>query len=347
MSCSKPKWSVRRKRWPWCDEGQQLTYRELNRQANQLGHYLKKRGVGPEVLVGICMDRSVEMIVGLLGILKAGGAYVPLDPTYPPERLDFMLKDARARVVVTTAGLLRSLPELDAQVVCLDTETDAISQESEINLVREATAENLAYVIYTSGSTGRPKGVQIPQSAMVNLLTAVRDRSDIQPEDTLLAVTTLSFDIAGLEIYLPLVVGAKVVVATRKNATDATQLMGLITNAGITVMQATPATWRLLLSAGWKGNRGLKALCGGEALPEDLALDLLNRCASLWNLYGPTETTVWSTLCEGKSSDRLITIGKPIANTQIYLLDDHMQTVPVGVPGELYIGGLGVGTRIS
>ncbi len=323
-------------------EGQQVTYRELNRRANQLAHYLRKMGIGPEVLAGICVDRSVEMIVGLLGILKAGGAYVPLDPAYPRERLDFMLKDARVGAVLTTASLLSGLPELQARVVCLDTERDPISRESERNLVLEGTPENLAYVIYTSGSTGAPKGVEVSQAALVNFLTSMKCEPGIKPEDVLLAVTTLSFDIAGLEMFLPLIVGARVVVASRETAMDGVRLMELLESSGTTVMQATPATWRLLLETGWKGNRELKVLCGGEALPRELARDLLKRSQSLWNLYGPTETTVWSTVGEVRLSDQNITIGRPIANTQVYLLDKRSQPVPVGVPGELYIGGDGV-----
>ena len=282
------------------------------------------------------------MIVGLLGILKAGGAYVPLDPAYPRERLDFMLNDARVGAVLTTASLLSGLPELQARVVCLDTERDPISRESERNLVLEGTPENLAYVIYTSGSTGAPKGVEVSQAALVNFLTSMKCEPGIKPEDVLLAVTTLSFDIAGLEMFLPLIVGARVVVASRETAMDGVRLMELLESSGTTVMQATPATWRLLLETGWKGNRELKVLCGGEALPRELARDLLKRSQSLWNLYGPTETTVWSTVGEVRLSDQNITIGRPIANTQVYLLDKRSQPVPVGVPGELYIGGDGV-----
>ena len=323
-------------------EGQQVVYRELNRRANQLGHYLRKRGIGPEVLVGICVDRSIEMVVGLLGILKAGGAYVPLDPAYPRERLDFMLKDASVGAVLTTAALLSRLPKLDARVVCLDTERDTISRESAENVAMEGTSGNLAYVIYTSGSTGRPKGVQIPHRAILNLLTSMRHEPGMNCEDVLLAVTTLSFDIANLEIFLPLVVGASVVVASRAAAMDGRRLRELLESSGATVMQATPATWRILLEAGWKGNREFKVLCGGEGLPRDLARDLQNQSRSLWNLYGPTETTVWSTVSEVRVTDQSITIGRPILNTQVYLLDRAGQPVPVGAPGELCIGGDGI-----
>ena len=237
-------------------EDQQLTYSELNRRANQVAHYLRKRSVGPEVRVGICVERSIEMMVGLLGILKAGGAYVPLDPQYPQERLAFMLEDSEVPVLLTQQRLLKSLPMHGAEVVCLDTDWKAIARESEQNLIRAATADDLAYVIYTSGSTGKPKGVQVPHRAVVNFLTSMRQQPGLTSDDTLLAVTTLSFDIAGLELYLPIIVGARLVIVSREVASDGAQLMQKLSSA--TVMQATPATWRLLLEAGWQGNDRVK-----------------------------------------------------------------------------------------
>jgi len=322
---------------------QQLTYRDLNRRANQLARHLKELGVGPEVRVGISVNRSEEMVVGLLAILKAGGVYLPLDPVYPRGRLEFMLGDASVAVVLTTSALRGStLPELEAHIVCLDLDRELISRQSGLNLVPEGRPENLAYIIYTSGSTGQPKGVQIPHRAMVNLLTSVRHKPGIELGDVLLAVTTLSFDIAGLEIFLPLAVGARVVVASREVAVDGARLMELMKTSGTTIMQATPATWRLLLEAGWKASSRLKVLCGGEPLPADLAVQVVKRCASLWNLYGPTETTVWSTVGEVVLGDHSITIGRPLGNTQVYLLDKRGNPVPVGVPGELYIGGDGL-----
>ena len=258
---------------------QWLTYQDLNRRANQLGRYLKGLGVGPEVLVGISMNRCEEMVVGLLGILKAGGAYLPLDPAYPEPRIEFMLKDAKAAITVTTSDLLRSSPKLEGCAICLDIKSEAISREDGLNLDEDVALENLAYVIYTSGSTGRPKGVQIPHRAISNLLTSMRHEPGMNCKDVLLAVTTLSFDISNLEIFLPLVVGARVVVASRETAMDGHRLRELVDSSGATVMQATPATWRLLLEAGWKGHRGFKVLSGGEGLPRDLARDLLARNA--------------------------------------------------------------------
>ena len=323
-------------------EEEQLTYRELNRRANQLAHHLQKLGVGPDVLVGICVDRSLDMVVGLLGILKAGGAYVPLDPGFPAERLAFMLEDAQAPVLLTQRHLTTQLPKHGAKVVCLDSDQTVLAQQSGTNLLPAATSTNLAYVIYTSGSTGRPKGVQIIHRAVVNFLLSMREQPGLREEDTLLAITTLSFDIAALELFLPLVVGARVIVASRDVVADGAALMETLARTRTTVMQATPVTWHILLAAGWLGNRHLKILCGGEALPLELAQQLLPKAASLWNLYGPTETTIWSSVCQIKPDAEWISIGHPIANTQLYLLDAHLQPVPVGVPGELYIGGDGL-----
>ncbi|MEW5861365.1 MAG: amino acid adenylation domain-containing protein [Cyanobacteriota bacterium] len=319
-------------------ESQQLTYVELNTKANQLAHHLQKLGVKPEVLVGICVERSLDMVVGLLGILKAGGAYLPLDPAYPPERLAFMLEDAQVSVLLTQKRLLNTLPSHNAEVVCLDDwESLQIHRQ---NLVQNPS--NLAYVIYTSGSTGRPKGVQISHACVVNFLVSMRQKLGITQPDIFLAVTSLSFDIAALEIFLPITVGSRVVVVPREIASDGAQLLTTLTNSGATIMQATPATWRMLLAAGWQGTKNLKILCGGEALPRQLAAQLLVRGDRLWNLYGPTETTIWSTIYPVESSDASVSIGRPIANTQVYILDRYLQPVPVGVTGELYIGGKGL-----
>ena len=323
-------------------EDKQLTYRELNRRANQLAHHLRNLGVGPEALVGLCVERSLEMVVALLGILKSGGAYVPLDPTYPSERLAFMLADAQVSVLLTQQQLVEKLSAHRAPLVCLEAEWTGLAGESQDNPVSSVAAANLAYVIYTSGSTGKPKGVQITHRALVNFLHSMRQRPGLTSQDTLLAVTTISFDIAGLELYLPLTVGARVVMVRREVAADGRELSEKLSSSGATVMQATPATWRLVLEAGWQGSRQVKILCGGEALPRELANQLLDRGASLWNLYGPTETTVWSAVYAVESSGGTVFVGRPIANTQIYILDRYRQPVPVGVPGELYIGGDGV-----
>lgn len=323
---------------------QQLTYRQLNQKANQLAHYLQTLGVKPEVLVGICVERSIEMLVGLLGILKAGGAYVPLDPAYPPERLAFMLADAQVSVLLTQENLVATLPNHHAQVVYLDADWKSISEASHQPYPNRAIPDNLAYIIYTSGSTGKPKGVEITHRALVNFLTAMGQTLGLSQTDSLLSVTTLSFDIAALELYLPLILGAKVIILPRDSAANGIQLSQQLAQTQATVMQATPATWRLLLAAGWQQSSPLKILCGGEALSCDLANQLLARGTEVWNLYGPTETTVWSAVykVESQEDQGIVAIGRPIANTEFYVLDSHQQPVPIGVPGELYIGGVGL-----
>ncbi len=324
---------------------QQLTYRELNARANKVAQYLQTLGVGPEVLVGICVERSLLMVVGLLGILKAGGAYVPLDPQLPQERLVLMLNDSQLPILLTTENLVAQLPEHEVRLVCLDTDFRSIAFESQDNPISGVKSNNLAYVIYTSGSTGQPKGVEISHSSATNFLNSMQQQPGLTAADILLAVTTISFDIAVLELYLPLIVGAKVVLVSREVASDGRQLLAQLRKSNATVMQATPATWRLLLAAGWSDSPRLKILCGGEALPQELANQLLEKSTCVWNLYGPTETTVWSTVYKveaDRTKDTTSSIGRPIANTQIYLLDSHLQPVPVGVPGELHIGGAGL-----
>lgn len=324
-------------------DDRQLTYRELDQRANQLAHHLQKMGVGPDVLVGISLERSLDMIIALLGVLKAGGAYVPLDPAFPQERLIYMLQEAQVAVLLTTQLTMSDLPLSieNCKPICLDTQWSDIAKESNVAPPSDVSAENLAYVIYTSGSTGKPKGVMIPQRALVNFLFSMQREPGIQSNDVLFSVTTLSFDIAGLEFYLPLLAGARVVLVSREVLRDAAKLMPQIQLAGTTVMQATPATWRMLLEAGWEGYRQLKILAGGETLPVEVAAKLCERSASLWNMYGPTETTIWSTTTCLAANDP-ITIGRPIANTQLYITDQLMQPVAIGIAGELYIGGDGV-----
>jgi len=247
------------------------------------------------------------------------------------------------RVLVTQRGLEQKLPVLPASILHLDTDWEAIAREDATDAgLPQVRPENLAYVLYTSGSTGKPKGVAIPHAAVVNFLRSMQREPGFSAADRLLAVTTLSFDIAGLELYLPLVTGGTTVIASREDNYDPARLMERIRQSQCTVMQATPATWRALLEAGWEGSKKLKVLCGGEALPGDLAAALLPRCAELWNMYGPTETTIWSTIHHVTSVDGPIPIGRPIANTQVFILDGHRQLVPTGIVGELYIGGAGL-----
>ena len=322
---------------------EQISYKELNERSNQIAHFLCDVGVGPDTFVGICTERSSEMLIGVLGILKAGGAYLPLDPDYPAERLSHMLEDSGAPVVLTQSSLKQMLPVREnVKTICLDDDKKAIAQYSSATPTVENRPENLSYIIYTSGSTGKPKGVQVPHRAVVNFLNSMSREPGFTENDVLLAVTTLSFDIHVLEIFLPLIVGARVVIASREMSSDGDLLLKALNESQATVMQATPSTWRLLLAAGWEGSPNLKILCGGEAFPRDLPKKLLPRAGSVWNMYGPTETTVWSSCYRITDGDTPILIGRPIDNTQVYILDRHMQPVPIGVTGELYIGGDGV-----
>jgi amino acid adenylation domain-containing protein/thioester reductase-like protein len=341
------------------DDETSLTYQELVDRSGQLARYLRQAGVGPETLVGVGLDRSTDMLVALLGVLQAGGAYVPLDPAFPPARLSLVLADARPAFLLTQASLVdeglwdaamddaaassaNGSEPLPTRLLCLDRDWEQIGQATGSKQPAVVNPHNLAYVIYTSGSTGRPKGVQITHRAAVNFLTTMAEEPGLTAGDTLLAVTTLSFDIALLELFLPLTVGASVVLASRETAADGLALQQLIICSGATVMQATPATWWLLLESGWSGRAGLKILCGGEALPRDLAGQLMAACHELWNMYGPTETTVWSTTGRVADEPGPVPIGRPIANTQIYILDRALQPVPVGVVGDLYISGDGL-----
>jgi amino acid adenylation domain-containing protein len=318
---------------------QRLTYRELNVRADALARHLGGLGVKPETPVGVCVERSLEKLVALLGVLKAGGAYVPLDPHYPLERLAFIVADSGARVVLTQTALRGRLPEAGLELVLLDAPLPAVSTGP--TAPPSVNPDQLAYVIYTSGSTGRPKGVEVRHASVVNFLWDMRGRLGLTAHDALLAVTSICFDISVLELFLPLAVGARVVVCSDAAKSDGAALTAELERHGITCLQATPATWRLLLGAGWRGDARLLALCGGEALAEDLAAALLARCRQLWNLYGPTETTIWSTATLVRPGEPVL-IGRPLANTQVHILDAHGQSVPIGVPGELLIGGDGL-----
>nr|AHB82071.1 non ribosomal peptide synthetase [Jahnella sp. MSr9139] len=327
-----------------------LTYGELRRRAGALASRLRGLGVGPEVVVGVFVERSLDLVVALLGVLEAGGAYLPLDTDYPAERLAFMLRDARAPLVLTQERLRDRLPAAGARVVSLDDPGPA--EGSAEGAGRGAAPENTAYVLYTSGSTGRPKGVSVTHANLRNFLLSMRASPGLSAHDVLLAVTTISFDIAGLELYLPLVSGARVEILGREAARDAGQLMAALRASGATVMQATPTTWRMLLEETWQPGRLQRALCGGEALPGDLAGQLLDRGLEVWNLYGPTETTIWSTIehververlsAPGAAPDAVCSIGRPIANTEVYVLDRHLEPTPPGIPGELFLAGDGV-----
>ncbi|MFJ9382112.1 amino acid adenylation domain-containing protein, partial [Streptomyces sp. NPDC101455] len=321
-----------------------LTYGGLVGRVNRLAHYLRGVGVGSESVVGLCLERGVEMVVAALAVWQAGGVYLPLDPEFPVERLGFMLADSGASVLVGHRGVAAGLVVSAGveSVVWLDDPAMVEVLAGFPVTVPEVSvhAGQLAYVLYTSGSTGRPKGVQVSHGSLVSFLSAMAGRPGLDGVDVLLAVTTLGFDIAGLELWLPLVSGARVVVAGRDVAGVPAVLAGELVRVGATVMQATPAMWQMLVSDGWEGQSGLRVLCGGEALPASLAGALVERTAGVWNMYGPTETTVWS-VCE-RVDGGAPGIGVPIANTRVYVLDEWLNPVPVGVAGELFIGGAGV-----
>ncbi|GII66112.1 hypothetical protein Skr01_61970 [Sphaerisporangium krabiense] len=316
-----------------------LTYRELDASADRLAARLAELGAGPGVVVGLYFERSPEMVAALLAVLKAGAAYLPLDPAQPSARLAYMLDDAGARLVLTQGHLAGRLPaEVRAFAVDREDLPDAPAPRPAVS------PRDLAYVIYTSGSTGTPKGVMIEHRSVVNLIRALTEEAGLTAEDRLLAVTTLAFDIAVLELLGPLSCGACVVLADGSAVTDGRALTRLLERSGATVMQATPSLWRMLLDGGWPGDPGLRVLCGGEALPPELLGRLLPVVGRVWNVYGPTETTVWSltAVLESSAVSGPVPIGGPIANTRLYVVDADLEPVPLGVPGELLIGGHGV-----
>ena len=318
----------------------QITYSELNRRANALAKHLQELGVGPEIRVGILMRKSLEIVESLLGVLKAGGAYVPIHISSPTERIQFMLKDANVQVLLTNIDPGR-LDEFRGRVVNLNDEN--ISPKSDFpNPKTLANSDSLVYIIYTSGSTGQPKGVMVNHSSLVNFLWSMRNSPGMNEDTVMLALASTSFDPSTLELFLPLMVGAKVVVASEEMTTNPLLIAETISRHDVNIVQATPATWQLLLDTGWAGKPGLKALCGGDVMTRKLADQLLGRVGNLWNVYGPTETTVWSSLCQIQKGNAPITIGQPIANAQIYILDRYLQPVPIGVIGELHISGEGV-----
>jgi len=323
-------------------ENESLTYAQLNARANQLANHLTSVGVNHGDMVGVYLERCNDMMVATLGILKTGAAYVPLDPAFPDDRISYMMSNSGLPAVIINSTQNCVLPETDAQKI--DLATDILSaQPATLNEASAnfAGSDDLAYMIYTSGSTGLPKGVQLPHQSVVNFLCTMQKTPGLNPDDVMIAVTTLSFDIAVLELFLPLITGATVVIVSKETSTDGQKLAKLIEDSKATIMQATPATWRLLLNEDWPGYPGLKVLCGGEALPRSLADRILATGVELWNMYGPTETTIWSSVSKVADSGP-VTIGKPIANTRMYILDDNLEPTPAGVPGELCIGGEGL-----
>ncbi len=328
-----------------------LTYAELDQRSNQLSWALRERGVQRGERVGLCLGRGVDMVVALLAVLKAGGTYIPLDPGFPAARLAYYAEDAQLALLLTESNIAsaptawRSDAAQRTMALDLDATWRNVSSAALPPGPQDALPTDAAYVIYTSGSTGKPKGVAVAHAAVANFLTSMRVAPGIQANDRLAAVTTLSFDIAVLELMLPLTVGAEVVIVPRETAMDGNLLLELLESSGATMMQATPGMWRMLLDTRWNGSGRFKALIGGEGLPPDLAHDLLDRSAELWNMYGPTETTVWSTLWRvdrATLDQRGVSIGQPVANTSVWIVNEALQPCPIGVPGEICIGGSGV-----
>lgn len=321
--------------------GSQLSYAELSCRADHLAAYLKQKAVSANSLVAVLLNRSCDTLVALLGILRSGAAYLPLDPAYPAERISYILTDARAPVLITEASLFADVPATKAEVICIDLDWPVIESTAMLP-VQPCELSNLAYVIYTSGSTGNPKGVQLTHGNVLNFLLSMQKVPGIHADDKLLAVTTVSFDISVLELFLPLISGAELVIASRDVSVDGSALAAAIDSHSISILQGTPTTWRLLIESGWRGDGRLKGLVGGEALPADILPSLLPELKSLWNMYGPTETTVWSTCQQITDAHAPIGIGKPIANTRVYVLDKQGDLCPQGIAGELCIGGHGL-----
>ena len=324
-------------------DNKSITYQKLNEKSNQLARYIKNKQIGENDFVGVFLDRSIEMVVSLIAVMKTGAAYIPLDPIYPKNRIKLIIDDAKPKAVLSQKELLDNLPETSTAII--DINNEEIEKLDHQNLDFTGNAASLVYLIYTSGSTGKPKGVQIQHSALNNFLFSMIKKPGCTENDTFLAVTTVSFDIAGLELFMPLLTGAKVVVAKQEETMNADLLIKVIDKHQPTLLQATPVTFKMLLMANWTGNNGLKVLCGGEAFPIDLSQKLISKCKEVWNMYGPTETTIWSTIKKIEKNNyhaNYETIGFPIANTQVYVVDEYFNPQPIGVPGELLIGGKGI-----
>lgn len=318
-----------------------LTYEALHKKTNQLAHYFKNQGVESGDFIGVALSRNIDLITTILAILQCGAAYLPLDPEYPKSRLEFMLNDSSCKFLITNNKFSSSFPNAINQLLI----EDALINSQEFPntpLSIFVSQDNLAYLLYTSGSTGKPKGVKVTHKNLVNFLNSMALQPGINKNDRLLSITTISFDIAGLELFLPLLKGATLILCDEDTTKDGRLLLDLLRKKDISILQATPTTWKMLLDLDWIKPLPLKALCGGEALTLNLAQRLLSKCDSLWNMYGPTETTIWSATKQVLIDDNLITIGKPIANTQLYIIDENCKLLPPGSIGEIGISGDGV-----
>jgi amino acid adenylation domain-containing protein len=322
-------------------EGHSLTYSQLDARANRLAHNLMRLGVGPDVPVGLCIERSLDLPAAMLGIFRAGGAYLPLDPTYPPSRLTFMLEDAGSSVLVTERHLLEAFPGCRQSVVLMDGQWGSDPMLSESAPTTNVGGHHLAYVIYTSGSTGVPKGVLMEHRSASNVLDNMARIVQASPGDVVLAVSTLAFDIACLDVFLPLSVGGQVVVVSREDAMFGYRIAEWLTRTEATIMQATPATWRLLLDSGWAGSPSLKMVSTGEVLTRELAEALLHRGGRLWNAYSTTESGIYATVHEVGPGDSPVPVGRPIDEVSVHVLDQDGAPAASGTKGEIHIGGAG------
>lgn len=318
-----------------------LTYLKLNNAVNQFVRLLTEYGIRRGCFVGLAVDRSPEMVIALLAIVKSGAAYVPLDPEYPQARIEFMLEDTGADFLIT-AEKYEGRFQTKGRVILMEDLLRQAPQYSTAPPEIDVNMDDVVYVLFTSGSTGKPKGAQITQRGLVNFLVAMQIKPGLNEHDRVLALTTISFDISGLELYLPLITGAEIILTDAQTSKDTRLLMEIVKKQRVTVMQATPATWRMMLES-WHERLPIKALIGGEALSKKLAERLLEKCDSLWNMYGPTETTVWATFKRIYSDDEIITVGRPIDNMYVYILDNQLRPVPDGTVGEIFMGGVGVG----
>ena len=335
-------------------EDEKLSYKDLNKKSNQLARLIRdkykkqnKKDLNPDSLIGLCVERSLDMIIGILGILKAGAAYVPLDPDYPQDRLEYMIKDSHEGLIITQKdvvardGFLDKLHHDELLVIDSDGVKAELSKQSDANLDRVSGSNNLAYVIYTSGSTGKPKGVMVPHQGVINLMSDLSGLLGMNAKGRFLSLTSMNFDIFVLEYTLPLFNGSTCIVVSESNKRDVESLKELFNKHQPNFVQATPSMWDMLSDHVPKMKQGLKLLTGGENLPNSLKDKLLNISDDVYNVYGPTETTIWSTYTKCQK-DKKVTIGKPFANTHIYILDNNLNPCPIGAPGELYIGGDGV-----
>ena len=333
-------------------QDKKMTYQQLNEDANHLAHHLQRAGVKKGDFVGIFVNRSVELLVSLLATLKAGGIYVPLDPANPKDRLAVILEDAQARILLTQKEMLSQVPEGNHKIITLESIYKEHKNGTVKNLDVGLTPDDLAYIIYTSGSTGKPKGILIPHTAVVDHHYAMMEAANLTVRDIILSVASVSFDPSVQDFFLPLFLGGKVVIASNAEVVDGFLLIERLDKSGITFMQATPATWRMLMTAGWHGHSQMRIMSVGEALTKELAQQLIARGKDLYNAYGPSETTIYTTV-KKLTGDRLATrmetgyetIGYPMKNAQVYILDPQQNPVPIGIPGEVYVGGVGVAPK--